>query len=146
LFGTAAIEVGDQDLTGVEIRLAPGAQISGQVSFESGEPPPPERLAGLRVRAAALDGVPFADAFSAPVASGGQFVLTDVMPGEHELRLEGLPDGWRLRAVYLLGHEVTGRPLALEAAQIVRDLRLIVSGGPNTESGATARRLEGVAP
>lgn len=50
-FGRSVIQVGSQDLTGVEISLVPGAQFFGHVSAEAGEAPPvwsPAEIASTR--------------------------------------------------------------------------------------------------
>jgi hypothetical protein len=57
------------------------------------------------------------------------------MPGEYVLRLEGLPDGWSLQAVYLMGRDVTDTPLTFDGMQAVRNLQIIASDVTTVLSG-----------
>lgn len=138
LFGRFAIEVSGRDVANVHITLTPGAQISGWVDFE-GEPRRGRAATdALRVHAVAADGVAFGDAYSDPVARDGGFEFRGVMPGDHVFRLEGLPDGWSLRSVYLMGREVTDTPLMLDGGGVLRNLQIVATDSETVVSGQVA--------
>lgn len=127
LFGRFSLDVSGGNVANVAITLAAGARVSGRVDFEGRTPPPAAARAAVRVHAVAVDGVSFGDAYSEPLAENGDFVFRGVRPGEHVLRLEGLPGGWALQAISFMGREVTDTPLQLDGGQVVRNLRVVAS-------------------
>ena len=129
------LEVSGRDIGNVGITLTPGARLSGRVDFQ-GVPKPQREVTGLmRVHAVAVDGVPFGDAYSDPLGADGDFEFLGVMPGEHVIRLEGLPDGWALRSVYLMGREVTDTPLTFDGGQVLGNLQVVASDVETVVSG-----------
>ncbi len=138
LFGRFAIELSGRDVSNIDITLTPGARISGRVEFEGEPQPRREAIETLRVHAIAVDGVSFGDAYSDPVDAGGRFEFRGVMPGEHVLRLEGLPDGWSMRSVHLMGRAVTDTPLTLDGGQVLRNLQIVATDSETVVSGQIA--------
>jgi len=135
LFGRFAIEVAGRDVAHIDITLTPGARVSGRVDFEGQPGPRREDIEALRVHAVAVDGVAFGDAYSDPVDPSGRFEFRGVMPGQHVLRLQGLPDGWSMRSVYLMGREVTDSPLTLDGGQVLRNLQIVATNVETVVSG-----------
>lgn len=135
LFGRFSLDVSGRNVSNVAITLTPGARVSGRVDFEGATPPPAEARTAVRVHAVAADAVSFGDAYSEPLAEDGDFVLRGVMPGDHVLRLEGLPSGWALRSVSFMGRDITDTPLRFDGGRVVRNLRLVASDVSTTVSG-----------
>jgi hypothetical protein len=140
LFGTFTTSVEGGDLANISISLTPGAVVEGRVELEATKAPPLVFAPSVRVRAVATDGVVFGDAFSEVVAADGQFVFRGIMPGEHVFRMEGLPDPWVLRAVYLKGREITDVPIDFESGQRVQNFRVVLSDTPTTVTGLVRGR------
>jgi len=109
--------------------------LSGRVDFEGQPGPRREDIESLRVHAVAVDGVAFGDAYSDPVDADGRFEFRGVMPGQHVLRLQGLPDGWSMRSVYLMGREITDSPLTLDGGQVLRNVQLVATNVETVVSG-----------
>ncbi len=141
LFGTFVASVEGGDLGNISIALTPGALVEGRVEIEAVKKTSTLAFSpSVRVRAVSTDGVVFGDAFSEAVTPDGQFVFRGVMPGEHVLRVEGLPDPWVLKAVYVRGREVTDLPIYFEAGQRMENLRLVVSDTSTTVIGLVRGR------
>lgn len=138
LFGRFAIEVADRDVTNIDITLTPGVRVSGRVDLEGESQPDRAATEALRVHAVAVDGVSFGDAYSDRVAHDGGFELRGVMPGDHVFRLEGLPDGWSLRSVHLMGRDVTDTPLMMDDGQGLRNLQIVATDSETVVSGQVA--------
>jgi hypothetical protein len=135
LYGQVLCTVSDRDLSSISVLLSPGAHLSGRMRFAGRAAPPAANRRGVRVVAMAVEDVPFANAHSEPLDSEDGFELRGVMPGDHVVRVEGLPPGWALTGVSLSGRDVTDTPLDLEAGQHVRGLQVTVTDDAATLSG-----------
>jgi len=135
VFGRFAIEVSGRDVSNVDITLTPGTRVSGRVDFEGQSQPRREAIEALRVHAVAVDGVSFGDAYSDPIDANGRFEFRGVMPGDHVLRLEGLPAGWSMRSVYQMGREITDTPMTFDGGQVLRDLQIVATDVETVVSG-----------
>jgi protocatechuate 3,4-dioxygenase beta subunit len=135
LFGRFMLDVQGRDVSNVRVTLSPGAQLSGRVDFEGRTPPTGDALATIRVQAVATDGVTFGNALSGPIQANGDFTFPAIMPGDHVLRVRGLPGGWSLLGVFSMGREVTDVPFSLDGGQRVSNIRVIVSDVSASISG-----------
>jgi hypothetical protein len=119
LTGRNSIEIGDDDVNDITIRLAPGFNVAGRVTMDGGGSPPEGFRVSLRpdpdIRDLKLPGPPE----NGLVSSDGSFSLLAVPPGDYQLNVT-LPPGLqgtyvksvRLGAVDVLsdGLRITSQP------------------------------------
>jgi hypothetical protein len=142
LFGTFVASVEGGDLAGINIPLTRGAVAEGRLDFDGPKGFPLTGAPALRVRAVSTDGVVFGDAFSDPIESGRGVLLRGIMPGEHVFRMEGLPEGWVLKGVFLHGRDITDVPVDFGPGQREPNLQIVLSDVVTTVSGVV-RGLDG---
>ena len=129
------IEVQDQNVANLELRLEPGATVSGRVllqgagtkdySFDDGQLD--VRLGGDWHNPANTSGA---------VATDGAFVIADVAPMIYSVGVRNLPPDAYLEAVKLSGREVADRKLRPAGGERILDLEVVV----NLEGG----RVDGI--
>lgn len=143
LFGAYRIIMDGRDLTGVQVKLVPGATLTGTVIVErvQGSRPPP-RFAGLIVRSPLADGSSLADAITGQPASDGGFSIRGLMPGSHTIRIDGLEDPWVLKSVTIRGRDITDTALDAESHAHVRGVRVTITDVA-TEVSGMVRDTEG---
>jgi len=131
-YGRVRVSVADHDIEGLTIQTSAGATVSGQVVFE-GAPIPQASKSKLAVMPARIplssdSGGPLGAApeQSARVAADGSFLLTNLY-GERVMRIDGLPSGWTLKAVYQNGRETTDTPFAFEGTEQVTGVQIVVT-------------------
>lgn len=144
LYSTFRLVVEDRDVSGVEMVLAPGGVIAGQLSLQPrhGSAPPP--LESLRVRAPLDDGSPFGDPMTGAVAADGSFRLLNVAPGSHVIMVEGLTHPWRIADARLQGRNIVEAPFDVDRDRLFEDLRILVTDTAAGVSG-TVNLPEGTA-
>ena len=136
LFGSYAVTVEGQDITGIVMPLAPGAVVRGTIEWEpAGAAQPPKLFTGLRVRAPFADGSSFGDSLSGDISTDRQFQIRGVMPGSHYLVVEGLASPWIVTAVQLRGHNVVDQPTEFTEGESHQDVRIVVSAVAGELSG-----------
>lgn len=137
-FGSYAFTVEGRDIDGLVVPLVEGTVIDGRVRWDGRAP---AGVGDVRVRAPLADGSSFGDSLTGAVSGDGAFHIRGVMPGAHFLHVEGLPDPWGVRAVYLQGRDVSDRPLDAEAGGRVANVLIVLSdtlpdlGGVVRDSG-----------
>ena len=131
-YGRVRISVADHNIEGLTIQTSAGATVSGQVVFE-GAPVPPGSRSKLSVMPARVplssDSIgPFGSApeQSVRIAADGSFLLTNLY-GERVMRIDGLPSGWTLKAVYENGRETTDTPFTFEGREQVTGVQIVVT-------------------
>jgi hypothetical protein len=65
-----------------------------------------------------------------------------VQPGQRFVRVDSLPEGWSLKAVYYRGRDITDLALELDTGDQVRDLRLVLTDRVTRLTG-TVRNEQG---
>ena len=124
-FASQALSVDGYDLSDLTLVLAPGATVSGSISFETTSQTPPDSVTRIRVTANSLDPIPFAGSVDARVESDATFQLQNVADGPRLVRAAGVPDGWILKAVYLTGQDVIDTPIDFGSTGHVEGLELV---------------------
>ena len=125
----------------LSLTLSPAATISGRVEFE-GRATPLNGPDGLRV-VDGVDGQTFgviATSRRGVVDADGTFILDGLFDGAC-LTLWGIPDGWHLDSIDLLGRNYLNRPIPLASGQTVTGVVLRVVpdlGGSGDRSGRCA--------
>lgn len=134
-FALWTVPVEGQDITDIDMVVAPGAIVKGRVTWESKMSQPPADKSGIFVRAPMTDGSAFGDALTGTIESDHTFLINGAMTGVHYIRVDGLPDPWRLKRVLWRGADITDIPLPVESLQIVDGLEVILTDVFTTLSG-----------
>jgi 5-hydroxyisourate hydrolase-like protein (transthyretin family) len=93
------VEVGAAGLDNVIVQLAPGLDMSGSFVIEESPDTPKANLgAWLRSRGSTAGG-PFNGGLNTRAGEDGTFKLTGVSPGEYDLSVTGLPEGFYLKSI-----------------------------------------------
>ena len=126
LFAAYALDVVGKDVSGLMLTLQAGARIEGRVSVESRRGAKPPSFKSLRVRALFTDGTAFGEV-PAAVQSNGTFAVHSLMPGAHQIVVEGLTPPWVLKSIVFRGSDITDRPLDVNVAEQLRDVRIAIT-------------------
>jgi 5-hydroxyisourate hydrolase-like protein (transthyretin family) len=107
-YASVPLEVGGANIENLELTLAPGANVTGQIRVEAGgaEPLPMDRL---RVFIRPMGGaaiLPGPGNFAATLSADGSFVAKNIRPGPSIVQVNGLPEGYYVKSVRLAGQEV----------------------------------------
>jgi hypothetical protein len=120
-FATQMISVAGSDLSDLVLVLAPGAALSGTVTFRgAAAPPPPERVV---VTAPPTDQTTFPPA-GRPDAEG-RFTIQNVAAGPHLIRANPNSDKWMLKSVTIEGRDVTDTPIEIRSRESVGDIAIV---------------------
>lgn len=123
LVAVMPLSVGDRDIAGVIVPLAPGPRVSGRLEFEGTiERPPMSAVTGMRITLAPADGSSPAD-FMLATQTGRpdeslQFRTYGVPPGQYLLRVSPLPAGWFLRSALYQNRDIAEGPLDLGSKDV----------------------------
>ena len=118
------LTVGGGDVADITLILAPGATITGTVSFLATRQPLPNDVTQVRVVAPSADPNGFAANPNAKVDGSGQFTLTGVPAGPHFIRANGAGRGWALKSVTVNGRDVIDAPIELRSGQTLANVAL----------------------
>jgi 5-hydroxyisourate hydrolase-like protein (transthyretin family) len=108
LYASVALEVGGANIENLELTLAPGANLSGQIRVEAGGSEP-LRMDRLRVFIRPIGDAPSLPGpgnFLGTLNADGSFVAKNIRPGPSMLQVNGLPEGYYVKSVKLGGQEV----------------------------------------
>lgn len=106
------IDVGRNDIGGINLAVRPGVDIPGQISIE-GTAPASFRMNGLRVNLTPQDNLPIGNT-SAQVDESGKFTLASVPTMSYRINIQGLPASGYLIAGKLGGSDALGESLQIE--------------------------------
>jgi hypothetical protein len=138
LWADLPIGVGDRDVIGVNLTLATGARLTGQVVFE-GSPPTPAEMPRLGVGLVAADDGAGQLPPIAPVdLSTRQFRTAQYPAGRYLLNLPAPPGGWSVRSAIVDGVNINEQPLVLSGSDI-SGVVVTLSRQPTTLSGSVRR-------
>jgi hypothetical protein len=112
-YASEALTVGEDGTQNLTVVLAPGATVSGTVSFEGGTTPD---ISPFRVTAAQADASGFGQNSSARVESDHRFLIVEIPPGPFFFRTQQ-PRGWSLKSVTMNGRDVADTPIELRSGQ-----------------------------
>lgn len=119
LWASRSLVVGDTDVTGLELKLGPGARLSGRIQIQSskGATLAPDQLRAVTVTARAVPGAPGAIKSTRVVRPDrpdpAQFTTMEYIPGPYMLEVQGLPRGWLLRSATAKGQDLVDKPFEL---------------------------------
>ena len=126
-FARQEITVNGQDITDLTMQLRHGAQIRGTLTFDGNQMPDPSDLEPLRVTTSPLNPTPFEQTSDASVEADGSFVLRDIGGGVRLIRMNRLPGGLHLKAVYVEGRDVIDAPRDFRAGQTISGVTLVLT-------------------
>jgi len=153
IWARADVDVGGDDVTGLNLVLQPALRLSGRVVFEgaSPQPAPGTALVGLIASNGAGGGASgttqLGNLYIQPVAAGadGRFELTGIIPDSYRLSTTvSAPAGWSLRSAVVNGVNVLDYPFEIGAANVsgvvltFTDRHTQLSGTLTTATGAVA--------
>jgi len=129
VFASLKIAVDGQDITDLTMMLRHGAEISGMLTFDGTQLPDPSDLEPLLVTTSPINPTPFEQrgGSNAGVEPDGSFVLSDIDGGPRLIRMNRLPDGLQLKAVYLEGRDVIDAPRDFAAGQSIAGVTLVLT-------------------
>jgi hypothetical protein len=117
------ITVVGEDIAGVAVVIAPGATMTGAISFQGAQAPPD--VTQVRVTAQAVDQT-FGAAVNTRVDKDGRFTLTGIPLGPIWIRAQA-PRGWTLKSVVIDGGETIDAPLDMRPGQKLVGASLVFS-------------------
>jgi hypothetical protein len=137
-FASAPIVVGNTDITGLQITMAPGAMVTGRVVWEGSSP---RSGSQLPMRVSAQQANPerrFLFGPSDPLANGtpdeqGNFQLGGVS-GTVFFNVPA-PPNWSIKSVTLDGQDITDVPLDVTGRTTITDLTIVLTDKLTTVSG-----------
>jgi hypothetical protein len=135
LFAAYRVVVDGSDVTGIEMRLEPGAQVAGSVQAAKTSTED-LILDTLSVRAPFADGTSFGDALTGRVDANGRFEIRGLMPGRHYVAVEGLLHPWFVAAVLLRGRDVVDGLIDISGGEQFPDARIILADNGAQITGA----------
>jgi hypothetical protein len=143
LFAVYSLQVVGKDIDNIQMTLRPGAVLNGWLTIENKRGAKPPLLPLIRVRAPFIDGNSFGESLTGDVSPDGTFALRGLMPGEHQLVVDGLPPPWVLKSVLYRGTDITDRQFRVDERQNFRDVRVTITDVMGQVSGVVqnARNL-----
>lgn len=124
-FAAQPVVVADGDVNDVSVTLAPGASLSGTVTFQSTQSVAIPDVNQLRIAAPPIDFANVGPTPTARVTKDGTFTLDGVSAGSHWIRTQGAVRGWTLKAVTLAGRDIIDTPLEVRSGQTLSGLTLV---------------------
>lgn len=126
------------DINDVNMQMSPGARLDGTIKWESKTSRPPLDQRNIRVRAPMADGSTLGDVASGEISADRTFSLMGAMDGLHYIRMENLPDPWRLQKVTIHGSDVTDIPYPFEYNKTYDGIEIVLSDVYTTLTGTAA--------
>jgi hypothetical protein len=135
-FGSAALSVSGEDITGLVITGTRGAKASGTLKFSG---PPPDGAKNVRISAPATDADnnPMPTLGNANVRDDGTFEI-DSLVGGHVFRPANLPKGWMLKSVNFNGEDVTDRGVEFKPGEDITGIEIELTSAVQTVTGTVA--------
>jgi hypothetical protein len=124
LWGRAEVDLAGEDITDLQIRLAPAARLTGRIVFESASAPAPADLSGARVTLRPAPGIWSATrvtpdgAFTISGMDPGRYLLTALLPAGRGAP----PSPWVLKSAIAGGRDLTDEPFAIAAGDQIADV------------------------
>ncbi len=126
--------VSDGDLRDVNIVLAPGATITGTVTFQTTQTAAPNP-GQVRIAAPTPDFVNLGPNPVARIGNDGTFAIDGVSAGPHLIRLQNGIRGWSLKSVTLGGRDIIDTPIELKSGQTLAGVAVIFTDRLTSVSG-----------
>jgi protocatechuate 3,4-dioxygenase beta subunit len=145
LWAETEFTVAEQDVSGVVLRFARGAVVSGRVALRGqAAPPSPSALQISLVPLPVIEGTASATP-SVPPQADGSFRIPDVAPGRYRVRVLGT-GSWSLRSAMLSDRDTLDLPLEIRAGEDVGNLVVTLIDRPTEVTGTLFDQLGRPAP
>ena len=133
-YAAQPVTITGEDLSDMTVVLAPGATITGAVSFlgAPGASPDPSQF---RITAPATDQSNVGPQPNARVGKDGAFELSGVPAGSHLIRSAGNARGFILKSVTVNGRDVTDTPVPLRAGETLANVTVVFTDQQNEING-----------
>jgi hypothetical protein len=133
-YAAQPVTITGEDLSDMTVVLAPGATITGTVSFlgAPGASPDPSQF---RITAPAADQSNVGPQPNARVGKDGAFELSGVPAGSHLIRSAGNARGFILKSVTVNGRDVTDTPVPLRAGETLANVAVVFTDQQNEING-----------
>jgi hypothetical protein len=133
-YAAQALTVSGDDLDDVTVMLAPGATITGTVTFAGTAGATPD-LSQFRITAPSAEQSDVGPQQNARVGKDGTFAIVGVAAGSHFVRSAGAARGFILKSVTTNGRDVTDTPLTLRAGETLANVAVVFTDQQNEING-----------
>jgi protocatechuate 3,4-dioxygenase beta subunit len=136
LYARLNVDVGQENIEGLHLQLAPGINLSGRVTVEGGKASESD-LAGIRMfLQPQQENDQWGMGGAGKVDGNGSFEVRNLAPGDYFFQPAGMPEGWYVKAVRLGNQDVLLSGFSIEPGSAGQVLNVTLSplGG----------RLEGI--
>jgi protocatechuate 3,4-dioxygenase beta subunit len=134
-FGSAALSVAGDDITGLVIAGSRGAKAAGTVTFGRGAHP--DGATNVRVTAPATDNGPMPSMGMSGVKDDGTFEV-DGLVGNHIFRVNNPPRGWMLKSVFYNGQDVTDGGIDFKPGEDVPGIEIDLTSSTQSVVGTVS--------
>src|SRR3954451_1480469 len=133
-YAAQPVTITGEDLSDLTVVLAPGATITGAVTFVGapGASPDPSQF---RITAPAVDQSNVGAQPNARVGKDGAFELSGVPAGSHLIRSAGNARGFILKSVTVNGRDVTDTPVTLRGGETLANVTVVFTDQQNEING-----------
>jgi protocatechuate 3,4-dioxygenase beta subunit len=115
-YAAVPVTVAGEDMTDVTVVLAPGATLTGTVSFQTTQSAVPPDVTQVRIMTQPADAATFGANLNSRVERDGTFTLDGIPIGPYWIRANA-PRGWALTSVIIDGRETIDTPLEVRSGQ-----------------------------
>lgn len=139
MFAVLPLSISGSLVSDVNLALATGTTISGQVTFEGATTPSLQDFTRMRIGlwAPVAASLPmFGGQMNATPRADGSFSIANVPAGSRLFRVAGLQSPWALKAVYLDGRDVTDEMFEVKPGESGGHVAIVVSDKATTVTGA----------
>src|SRR4051812_34944112 len=133
-YAAQPVTITGADLADLTVVLAPGAAITGAVTF-SGAPGASPDPSQFRITAPAADQSNVGPQPNARVGKDGAFELSGVPAGSHLIRSAGNARGFILKSVTVNGRDVTDTPVTLRGGETLANVTVVFTDQQNEING-----------
>jgi hypothetical protein len=131
-WGRAAINVGEEDLRDVAVRMTPGHSVSGVIVKPSSKAEVPVD----RISVVLIPAEPGLSRATTPaLGPDGKFMTAPLVPGSYNVLVTGLPAGWYLRSITSDAIEMPSDSLVI-GSRDVTDLKISLTDRPTVIQGS----------
>jgi hypothetical protein len=137
LWTATPVTIGDGDVSDLEVRMQPGAPITGRIVFEGAAEPPAGAFKAIAIRALALPGTDAALVTSPATVrpdAAMQFTMRPQPAGRYMMSVAAGVAGWVVKTITAGGRDAIDRPFELTSAG-VNDVVITFTNRPTRLTG-----------
>jgi len=130
------VEVSSASVSNINLAVAAGINITGQIAPEDGKLPANFKLSNIQIRLAPVDDVPIPNS-QVQVQADGTFTLNNVQASSYRLNFGGITGGYVIGARYA-NVDVLNDPMQVDPGQAGATMIVQVGFQPGTVTGAVS--------